>query len=57
VMQTIQNIERKLGSEGRVLVRFSGTEPKARILVEGPRAEENEAFAQEIGEVLTRALA
>ena len=57
VMQTIQSIERKLGTEGRVLVRFSGTELKARILVEGPRAEENEVYAQEIGEVLTRALA
>lgn len=34
--QQIRLIEEKLGREGRVLVRWSGTEPKLRLMAEGP---------------------
>ena len=32
----MQLVEKKLGREGRVLVRWSGTEPKLRLMLEGP---------------------
>jgi len=56
VMTLIRSIESKLGSDGRVFVRFSGTEPKVRILVEGSDQARNEQYAQEIADALSRAL-
>lgn len=44
----IKRVENKLGSYGRVLVRYSGTEPLARVMIEGPSQDEITQMAQEI---------
>jgi phosphoglucosamine mutase len=48
LMKVIQEVEADLGDHGRVLVRYSGTEPVCRIKVEGPDAAEVEAHAKRI---------
>ncbi len=50
--QLIKKLEQRLDKKGRIFVRFSGTEPLVRILVEGPDQVEISAYAQEIAELL-----
>lgn len=52
----ISDVEGKLGSNGRVLVRPSGTEPLIRVMAEGPVKEELDLFVGQIVEVVQREL-
>jgi phosphoglucosamine mutase len=52
----IRAAEEALGDRGRVLVRFSGTEPLARVMVEGPEISQVEALASSIAEAIEREL-
>jgi phosphoglucosamine mutase len=46
--RAIASAEKALGKNGRVLVRWSGTEPKLRVMIEGPKQDRIEAMANGI---------
>jgi len=50
-------VEAALGGEGRVLVRYSGTEPKARVMVEGDDEVRVREYAEDLAAELQRSLA
>lgn len=52
----IQEVEGKLGDNGRVLVRPSGTEPLIRVMAEGPDKSELDLFVGQIVDVVQREL-
>ena len=54
--KALKGIEKKLDGKGRVLVRYSGTESLARVMVEGQNRDEIEAFAQDLCEELTSSI-
>ena len=55
VQKMIADIERELGEDGRVLVRYSGTEAKARVMIEGIDEVAIKRHADAIAEALERA--
>ena len=52
----VQATQAALAGKGRVLLRYSGTEPKVRLLIEGRDAAMIERQADEIADVLTHAI-
>ena len=56
VVQRCSALGGDIDDAGRVLVRFSGTEPLARVMVEGPELAQVEAFASRIARVIEREL-
>jgi phosphoglucosamine mutase len=52
VQEAVARIEKRLGSEGRVVLRPSGTEPVIRVMVEGRDEAATRADATELAEVI-----
>ena len=46
--QAVADVEAKLAGRGRLLVRYSGTEPLLRVMIEGERQEDIVAWAEQI---------
>lgn len=54
--ELVSGIEERLKGEGRLFVRFSGTEPVIRVLVEGPDRKVIAKYAEEIASLLEKEL-
>ena len=55
VQRMIASVESQLGEDGRVLVRYSGTECKARVMIEGLDESRIKLWADEIADAVQRA--
>lgn len=52
ITAVIETVEKNLSGKGRVLVRYSGTQPQCRVMVEGSTEGETRRFCQEIADVI-----
>ncbi|HYJ87958.1 MAG TPA: phosphoglucosamine mutase [Pyrinomonadaceae bacterium] len=56
IQNAADNIEAELGTRGRLLLRYSGTESLARVMLEGERQDEIEKHADELATVIRKTL-
>jgi phosphoglucosamine mutase len=56
IVEAVKEVETALGEEGRVLVRYSGTQNMCRVMVEGPTKEATEQYAAQLADVVKAAI-
>ncbi len=56
IREAIDETENGLGEGGRVLVRYSGTQPICRVMVEGPTEEETEMYCTKIANAVQNSI-
>jgi phosphoglucosamine mutase len=52
VADAIARVEARVAGQGRLLIRYSGTEPLLRVMLEGQQQDEIRGWAQEIVDVV-----
>lgn len=56
LVEAIKQVERELGEEGRVLVRYSGTQNMCRVMVEGPSDTVTGKYCKQIADIVKNEL-
>ncbi|HST51742.1 MAG TPA: phosphoglucosamine mutase [Pyrinomonadaceae bacterium] len=56
VARAAREVQSQLGERGRLLLRYSGTEPLARVMIEGQSQEEIERLAESLAAVIRQSL-
>jgi phosphoglucosamine mutase len=56
VKSAIRQVEKELDGKGRVLVRYSGTQPQCRVMVESLNTEDTRFFCEKIAKVIKEAI-
>ena len=56
LIDAIRSVEKNLGEKGRVLVRYSGTQPLCRVMVEGLDKDETQQYCRQIAGVVKATL-
>jgi phosphoglucosamine mutase len=56
IMSAVEEIEKELGRTGRFNLRYSGTEPLARIMIEGESQEQIETHARRLARIIQEQL-
>jgi phosphoglucosamine mutase len=56
IVKAIEDVEASLAGKGRLLVRYSGTEPLLRVMLEGEREDEIRRWGNEIVDKVTEYL-
>jgi phosphoglucosamine mutase len=56
ITEAIREVERALGDAGRVLVRYSGTQPLCRVMVEGPGETETRRACERVAQAVAESI-
>jgi len=56
LQDAITQVEKELGDEGRVLIRYSGTQNMCRVMVEGPSIAVTEKYCTELAELVKKTI-